>query len=84
MTPHQLLFHAIAFLVMTVAPVSLSMRLPTIVDRLTHRAGDRLLNPVTAYLTATQMCVAAHGASRGNVSKWAKNIALLFYRSPRI
>lgn len=59
---------------MTVAPMSLSMRLPAVVNRSTHRAGDRLLNPLAAYLTAPQMTVAAHSAPPGSVSNWAENI----------
>lgn len=49
---------------MTVAPVSLSMRLPAVVDGLTYRADGRLLNPLAAYLTTPPtVTVAAHGGS---------------------
>lgn len=68
-TARYLLFHSIAFLIMTLTPVSLSMRLPAIVDRPTHRAGDWLLNPLAAYLTAPQVAATAHDARRCSVSK---------------
>ena len=74
MTPHNLLLHSSAFLAMTVAPVSLSMRLPAIVDRLTYWAGGPLLDPLPTYLTAPQVTEAAHGASLCSISNWAENI----------
>ena len=67
MTSHHLLFHSSALLAVTVAPVSLSVSLTAVVDRLTYWASSRLLHPPAAYLTAPQVTVAAHCAS---VSQW--------------
>ena len=73
-TPHNLLFHSSAFLAVTVPPVSLSVRLPAVVNGLTYWAGGRLLNPLAAHLTAPQVTVAAHDASLYSVSNWAENV----------